>query len=214
MGAIPAGERKLTVTAVRSDGHTTKTSVDIVVDPPGRRTVFLKATRADGKVVSAAELAKTRLVIEEDGRDVGSCTVEAAGARPLHFGLLVDVSSSMRADKKLAKVKEALSAFIGSMGSQDRAFLIKYADTPELVLDFTANHWKLRKELEFFTANGGSALYDAVQLGQRTGSGISSAWRKPCIRRPGRRSPICRAGPRQPWVGICDPGPLPICPLW
>jgi VWFA-related protein len=159
---FPAGPRKLTAEAVRSDGQTCAASLKFSVDPPGRRTTYVAVRNADGKVVSATDLAKIRLHIRENGTDVGSYTLEPATAGPLWIGLAVDTSGSMRADQKLAKTKQALSAFLDTMRPGDRACLIRFADTPELVLGYTDDRTKLLQEIEFFSAKGGSFALDAV----------------------------------------------------
>jgi VWFA-related protein len=165
---MPTGVRKLTAEVFRSDGRTGKASVSFVVDVPSRRVAFFSAQDAAGKSLSALEAAKIPLVVKEDGTDVGSFTLELAGQGPLSFGLLVDVSDSMKSDQKLAKAKQALSAFLDEMRAEDRAFLVKFADVPERVLDFTGDRTKLIQEIEFFTAKGGSALLDAIAKGVET----------------------------------------------
>ncbi|OIP27891.1 hypothetical protein AUK22_04890, partial [bacterium CG2_30_54_10] len=95
---IPPGPRKLTAEAFRSDGQTFRTSLSFSAKPRNRRSLFFSTQSASGKSLPAKDLEKIRLDLKEDGKGVGSYTLQSAGAVPLHFGILIDVSDSMKSD--------------------------------------------------------------------------------------------------------------------
>src|SRR5215510_10215951 len=82
---------------------------------------------------------------------------------PQTVGILLDVSGSMQ--NKITIAQQAALKFL-QMGSQDdEFFLIEFNDRPELSSDFTANFVRLEKQLVAASAEGNTALYDAVYLG-------------------------------------------------
>ncbi|MFZ2958161.1 MAG: VWA domain-containing protein [Candidatus Ozemobacteraceae bacterium] len=169
---ILPGSRKLAVEAIRSDGRSFKNFLPFSVNLPSRRSLFFTAQNEAGKLFSSKDLEKISLNVKEDGKVVGSYTLQPAEAVPLHFGLLIDVSAGMKSDQKLAKAQEAVSAFIDSMKPQDRAFLVKFSDTPEVVVDFTEDRTRLQQEIEYLTAQRGTALFDAIYLGVEASSSL------------------------------------------
>ncbi len=161
---IPPGPRKLGAEAHRSDGQKARASLPFSVNPRHRRTIFLTARDASGKHLTPADLGKAKLVVKQDGRPVGSFTLQLAGEAPLYFGVLLDLSATMKNDRRLVKAKEALSAFLDGMQPQDRAFLVAYSDTAEMISTFTGDRTKLQQELEYLAPKRGSALLEAVAM--------------------------------------------------
>ncbi|NLI78034.1 MAG: VWA domain-containing protein [Candidatus Riflebacteria bacterium] len=159
------GKRNLAVEAVRTDGKTAKTVLPVVANPRDRRTVFFAAADGAGRAVPVTDLASLTLVVKEDGKAVGSYTLQPAGAVPLRFGILLDQSASMKEDQKLVLAKKGLAAFIDALRPEDRAFLVTYSDTAQVAAEFTGEPTKLHQELEYLAPKRGSALLDAVNLG-------------------------------------------------
>ncbi|MBI3037805.1 VWA domain-containing protein, partial [bacterium] len=105
------------------------------------------------------------LEVKEDKNKVSDFKLDSASELPINFGMVFDVSGSMKADHKLEKAKEAAIEFIELMKSNDKAFLIKFSDAPELVQGLISDRRKLQQEIEYFQPLHGTALYDSVYMG-------------------------------------------------
>ncbi|RCK80177.1 MAG: conserved hypothetical membrane protein [Candidatus Ozemobacter sibiricus] len=159
---IPPGPRKLGAEVHRSDGQKARASLSFSVRPRHRRTIFLTARDAAGRFLTPADLGKAKLEVRQDGRSVGGFLLQSAGEAPMFFGLVLDLSASMKNDRRLNKAKEALAAFLDGMQPQDQAFLIAYSDAAETVAGFTSDRTRLQQELEYLPPKRGSALLEAV----------------------------------------------------
>lgn len=86
---------------------------------------------------------------------------------PVTVGLIVDHSSSMAA--KLAEVADAVSAFAHSSNPQDEMFVVDFSDNVSVELlqgkPFTSDPHELENAVAMVSANGQTALYDAVAEG-------------------------------------------------
>lgn len=165
VGEILSGPRKLVAEAFLSDGKSVKSTIPFSVNPRDRVGVYLSAQDEKGEPLAAKDLAGIRLEVKEDGQNVGSLTLQPAASLPAYFGVLLDVSASMMADQKLAKAKEGATAFLDGMTPDDRAFLIRFSDQAEVILEFTGDRTRLQQEIEFLTPQRGTALFDAVYEG-------------------------------------------------
>ncbi|HUA14204.1 MAG TPA: VWA domain-containing protein [Verrucomicrobiae bacterium] len=79
---------------------------------------------------------------------------------PVEIGIVVDNSGSMR-DKR-RKVDEAVLNLIRASNPQDESFVVNFGQTPYLDQDFTSNVQLLQTALHQVSAEGSTALYDAV----------------------------------------------------
>jgi len=165
VNAVPPGSRKLIAEAFRSDGKTFKASMPFSVKPRGRIGMFFSVQDAKGNSLFAKNLEGVRLELKEDGKGVGSLTLQAADSVPTYFGILLDVSAGMKTDQKLTKAKEGASAFLDGMQPYDHGLLLKFSDVPEVVIDFTGDRTKLQQEIEYLSPQRGTALIDAVYMG-------------------------------------------------
>jgi Ca-activated chloride channel family protein len=86
---------------------------------------------------------------------------------PVTVGLIVDHSSSMAG--KLADVAVAVSTFAHSSNPQDEMFVVDFGDSVSVELlggkPFTNDPAELEKAIAMVSANGQTALYDAVAEG-------------------------------------------------
>jgi Ca-activated chloride channel family protein len=82
---------------------------------------------------------------------------------PQTVGILFDVSGSMH--NKITVAREAAMKFLQMGKRDDEFFLIEFNDRAELSRDFTANFAGLEKQLVTASADGHTALYDAIYLG-------------------------------------------------
>jgi VWFA-related protein len=81
---------------------------------------------------------------------------------PLHVGLLIDASNSIR--DRFQFEKDAASEFLYEVirPKSDRAFVLAFDETWDVTQDFTGDVDKLRSGVKAIVAGGGTALWDAV----------------------------------------------------
>src|SRR5262249_18368352 len=84
------------------------------------------------------------------------------GDSPLNIGLLVDTSGSVW--NKLRFEREAATKFFYSTlrPRQDKAFVMAFDSSPELLQEYTDNPEILQHAVEHMIAGGSTSLYDAV----------------------------------------------------
>jgi len=99
------------------------------------------------------------LEVLEDGVEQKVDAFEEA-LTPVSILLVLDSSGSMRKDAQA--VIDAAKTFVRALPSQDKLAVMTFADRPELAHDLTTNRdWSL-DAIGRYTANGGTALYDAM----------------------------------------------------
>jgi Ca-activated chloride channel family protein len=110
-------------------------------------------TKQDFQVFEDKQLQKITFFQEQD--------------TPVTVGLIVDHSSSMAG--KLADVADAVSAFAHSSNPLDEMFVVDFGDSVSVELlggkPFTSDPAELEKAVAMVSANGQTALYDAVAEG-------------------------------------------------
>jgi Ca-activated chloride channel homolog len=81
---------------------------------------------------------------------------------PLHVGLLIDASNSIR--DRFQFEKDAVSEFLYEVirPKSDRAFVLAFDEVVDVTQDFTGDVDKLRKGVKTIQAGGGTALWDAI----------------------------------------------------
>jgi VWFA-related protein len=86
---------------------------------------------------------------------------------PLHVGLLIDASNSIR--DRFQFEKDAASEFLYEVirPKSDRAFVLAFDETWDVTQDFTGDLDKLRTGVKAIVAGGGTALWDAVYFACR-----------------------------------------------
>ena len=86
---------------------------------------------------------------------------------PLHVGLLIDASNSIR--DRFQFEKDAASEFLYEIirPNSDRAFVLAFDETWDVTQDFTNNLDKLRDGVRAIKAGGGTALWDAIYFACR-----------------------------------------------
>src|SRR5262249_27407593 len=82
---------------------------------------------------------------------------------PQTVGILFDVSASMK--NKITAAREAAMKFLQMANPDDGVFLMEFNDRAELSIDFTTNFERLEQQFVAASADGNTALYDAVYLG-------------------------------------------------
>jgi Ca-activated chloride channel homolog len=81
---------------------------------------------------------------------------------PVSVVILLDTSSSMLSGKKLDNAKRALAQFLKRLHKGDEAMLMTFRTRPRVVVGFTQDLERLRREVRRVDGNGSTALYDAV----------------------------------------------------
>ena len=84
---------------------------------------------------------------------------------PVSIGILVDTSGSMA--YKLERAREAVLQFCEQANPQDEFFLITFADTPQLITDFTTSPEHIENDLLTARSKGQTSLLDAIYMGIR-----------------------------------------------
>jgi Ca-activated chloride channel family protein len=83
------------------------------------------------------------------------------------MGMVLDLSNSMH--RKLPFALAAARAVIDTLSAEDAGYLITFDKIPQVRVGFTRDVESLGQSLLFSTAEGSTALFDAVGLGLRHG---------------------------------------------
>ena len=81
---------------------------------------------------------------------------------PVSVILALDGSGSMR--KSVAGVKNAAQAFVNALPEKDSLGILQFADSATLVQDLSKDRKHALEAVGDYTANGGTALYDALMM--------------------------------------------------
>lgn len=82
---------------------------------------------------------------------------------PLAVVLTIDVSGSMAGDP-IDRAKQAATEFVSNVGPKDLVAVVAFSDKVTSVADFTNDKSKLTTAIAGLQANGGTALFEAVQV--------------------------------------------------
>jgi VWFA-related protein len=116
-------------------------------------------------------LALEDFAVKEDGIEQTIRRFEPVAERPIHAGILLDNSTSMLDSIDEAE-KAALQFFQSVIQPKDRACLITFNDSPELVVPFTNDHEVLAGGLAGLTAEGETAFHDSIVYALHYFSGL------------------------------------------
>jgi Ca-activated chloride channel family protein len=124
------------------------------------RLVVLHATAEDKEGHLMMELPKSAFQIFENGvrQEIKSFRREDV---PVSLGLIIDSSASMT-DKR-DRVAAAALALVQSSNPEDEVFIVNFADTPSLDVDFTSDAKVLKKGLARVDSHGETAMRDAIR---------------------------------------------------
>jgi Ca-activated chloride channel homolog len=116
-------------------------------------------TDASGRFVSG--LRQEDFTVYEDDQlvDVSHFSADRV---PVSLGIALDTSGSM-AGQKIQSAQEALDRFLYDLlDKQDEIFLYRFSNVPVRLQSWTTDRQLLSRALGRITANGGTAMYDAV----------------------------------------------------
>src|SRR5262249_48197142 len=124
--------------------------------------VNLLYTVSDKKGRFVTDLTKEDFEISENKKLQNIIEFTAETNLPLRLAILIDTSNSIRERFKFQQ--EAASEFINTVvrPEQDKAIIVSFDMTAELVADLTGDTQKLTAAVRGLRPGGGTALYDAI----------------------------------------------------
>jgi len=148
--ALPAGTE---LAAVNVSAKPIKVAVNlvlvpvIVTDPLDRIVVGLG--REDFQILDGKQPQEIKHFSREDA--------------PVSLGIILDCSGSMKS--KMERAREAVSEILKIGNPQDEFFLLKFADRPEQITDFTPAVDGIESDVITGVPKGRTALLDAIYMG-------------------------------------------------
>jgi len=123
------------------------------------------ATVTDDSGHYVSDLTEADFIVEEDGKAQTISHFSQSSDLPVSLGIVLDTSGSM--ERKIGTATTAVEKFIRTIHRQDDIFLETFANHAQVVQDFTDDREKLARALRRVAVGGGTALYDALDLGLR-----------------------------------------------
>ncbi len=133
--------------------NTFQVTVDLVLVP-------VAVTDSFGRLVTG--LDRNNFEIYE-GKEKQVIKTFSSEDSPVSIGILLDTSGSMTG--KIERAREAVTQVFNTANPQDEFFLITFADSPQLIAEFTDSGEDLQNQLLSATPRGSTALLDAIYLG-------------------------------------------------
>jgi len=130
----------------------------------GVELINVTATVTDGEGRFVTGLFKDDFTIYEDGQrqEITHFSNERA---PVSLGIALDTSGSMTSDK-MSAARAAIDRFVYDLlGPDDELFFLQFANQSRIVQDWTTDRRAISRAVGRATANGGTALYDAIADG-------------------------------------------------
>jgi VWFA-related protein len=128
------------------------------------RVVVLYATVHDSRGTVVTNLDRSAFTVYENGKSQ-PITVFGREDLPVSLGLLIDNSGSMRTLRK--KVEAAALSFARASNPQDEMFVLNFNDAPRVDVPFTTDVRVLEAGIARVDSIGGTALWDAMDMGER-----------------------------------------------
>jgi Ca-activated chloride channel family protein len=157
------------------DGNSTEDLVFVnsphPVDEIEVSLVELYVSVFDSKGQPAEDVSSSDFRVLEDGEVQEIRRFEAVEERPIHAGVLLDVSTSMTESLEEAE-KAALRFFESVLRPRDRASLIVFSDSPQLVVPFTNDLERLAGGLAGLVPDGGTSLHDSLIFALHSFAGL------------------------------------------
>jgi VWFA-related protein len=139
------------VKLINSSGVAEQVSVDAV-------QVYAIVQDRSGNYVSG--LTAGDFVVKEDGSSV-SPRLQSSADDPISIGMALDTSSSMKIS--MTEVIDYANEFVQhALAENDQTFVVAFDEEPRLVQPLTRNRKELSAAIFDLSANGGTAIWDAV----------------------------------------------------
>ncbi len=127
----------------------------------GVELINVTTTVSDGSGRFVPGLRKEDFAVYDDDRPV-EITHFSAERVPVSLGIVLDTSGSM-AGSKMQEAQSALHRFLFDLlDKEDEIFLYRFSNYPVLLQGWTSDRQRLGRLLDRVTADGGTAMYDAV----------------------------------------------------
>ena len=141
----------------------------IVIDV-NRVDMLFTVTDKKGRFVT--NLTKDDFEVTESKKPQVIQEFAAESDLPLRLGILIDTSNSIRGRFKFEQ--EAAIEFINNVvrTNQDRAMVVRFDNSPELVADLVSDTEKLSTAIRGLRPGGGTAFYDAIFFACRDKLGL------------------------------------------
>ncbi|MFP3941907.1 MAG: VWA domain-containing protein [Thermoanaerobaculia bacterium] len=157
----------LRAVAYLEDGNSTEDTVFINAPPYMEEVdvqfVELYATVLDRSGRPVQDLGEDDFQVFEEGEEQQILRFEQVRDRPIHAGILLDVSASMGEGERLVPARDAALQFYEQIvRPKDRAALVTFNDRPHLAVEFTNEVESLAGALAGLKAERGTALYDSL----------------------------------------------------
>ena len=129
--------------------------------------VSLLYTVTDRKGRFVTNLTKDDFEVIESKKSQNILEFNAESDLPLRLGILIDTSNSIRERFKFEQ--DAAIEFVNNTlhANQDRAMLVKFDTSAELISDLVSDTEKLATAIRSLRPGGGTALYDAIYFACR-----------------------------------------------
>ena len=132
--------------------------------------LYVSVTDRGGRPFDNLELSDFRVL--EDGQEQSVSRFERVVDLPIHVGVLIDNSASMRASLDVTR-RAALTFFEQVVTPRDRAAVITFNRFPRLAVRLTNDLRTLGSGLAGLTAEGQTALYDSLIFSLYHFAGVS-----------------------------------------
>lgn len=124
--------------------------------------VIVPVTVTDRHGQTALSLQPADFVVAEEGIPQPIVSFSRWDA-PASVGLVFDTSGSMKSSVEISNT--AVRTLLSENGAEDEAFLITFADSPRLEVDFTRDAERIPETLLWRERRGATALFDAIYCG-------------------------------------------------
>ncbi|MEM9408088.1 MAG: VWA domain-containing protein [Acidobacteriota bacterium] len=162
--------------AYLADGNTTEDLVFVnspdLLEEVDVQFVELYASVLDREGKPIQGLQKDDFVVREDGEKQNVVRFETVEDLPIHVGVVIDNSASMRGSLETTRIT-ALKFFEQAITPKDRAAVITFNRFPNLAVGLTNDMMTLGSGLAGLTAEGQTALYDSVMFSLYYFAGIT-----------------------------------------
>ncbi len=154
-GAVGVSLRAQEPAQPQPSGDDTRIQVDVT-----RVNVLFTVVDKKGRFIT--NLSRNDFEIVENKRQQAIMEFTAETDLPLRMAILVDTSNSIR--DRFRFIQEAAVEFINSVmrPNTDRALVVSFDTTTELVADLEGDTEKLAKLIRNLRPGGGTSLYDAI----------------------------------------------------
>jgi Ca-activated chloride channel homolog len=130
-----------------------RVNVDLVLVP-------VTVTDSYGRLVTGLDKQNFRIYEGKEEEHIMHLSSEDS---PVSLGIILDTSGSMKG--KLERARDAVVEFLETANPQDECFLVTFADSPQLVTDFTDSCEDLQSQMLSVIPRGSTALLDAIYIG-------------------------------------------------